>query len=549
MKNRDITLKIPNGFTILEKKRTVDAVTACKLLNSRRLLHYTRAERHKENYEITWHVIRCPYCGRETPAYLKYLQPRELLKGFVRKKAPEEFVSQQLSFYDTGIQKTFLVQNPIRPNKFHCPRCGLVSTAAEPTEFLTVKSSDSVVSVEREIPDFSDLMEIDWINELAINDLTGLREKLVFDFEQGRTYLQIVNETGVCKQLDLTETDSMPTNDILEQQLKTNIQLKMTLRTAFQRRQKEPLPFALSELELPQWILLTQFQGFPRAFYDQIPFSKENPNALHGSFIHIAEQLRTPEAAMAALKNSSLPDIKSVRKLFLEHPGYFFYLKECAMLYGILQDPNLLCRALQPRRSFMSYLTLGFLHRCPGAIKFYQDYARIMGAVGLCRRLESKKIGCENYGYIENYVLSEPDMQEAEHRRWKEKKCHFVRSHQEGFCLPIAPMPPEDIPNSEIDGFSFRWLRSEREYAAAGKAMSNCLGDWEIEEGPVLTVTPNLKGQKGIPVAAVEVESYPRDAKLINQALEAGNKRIEKGSPLYLALRKWCERFNVFWDE
>lgn len=79
--------------------------------------------------------------------------------------------------------------------------------------------------------------------------------------------------------------------------------------------------------------------------------------------------------------------------------------------------------------------------------------------------------------------------------------------------------------------------------------MSNCLGDWEIEEGPVLTVTPNLKGQKGIPVAAVEVESYPGDAKLINQAFEAANKRIEKGSPLYLALRKWCDQFKVAWDE
>lgn len=249
------------------------------------------------------------------------------------------------------------------------------------------------------------------------------------------------------------------------------------------------------------------------------------------------------------MKSSSLPDIKSVRKLFLEHPGYFFYIEECAMLYDIFQDPNLLCRVLQPQNRDKIYPVLSFLHRCPGTLKFYQDYAEVMGTTGLCKELENGKIVYENYGYIETYVLSKPEVQKAEQRCWKERNFPFASSFHGDFCLPIAPKPPEDIPDSEMDGYSFRWLRSEREYVSAGKALSNCLVSWDVECQPVLTVAPLSKGLTKNPIAAVEVEVYPGNDITITQAFEARNRRIEKGSPLYLALHKWCERFNVFWNE
>ena len=73
MEKTEISLRIPLGYRIIEKTKTVDLYTACDILRSRKQRHITSAKRVGDKAILISHRILCPHCGKEAPAYKHYL--------------------------------------------------------------------------------------------------------------------------------------------------------------------------------------------------------------------------------------------------------------------------------------------------------------------------------------------------------------------------------------------------------------------------------------------------------------------------------------------
>ena len=71
MENSVVKLKVNSGYQIVRKTKKVDIVTAYELLNTKQQKNYTEAIIHSDYAELVWHVVRCPYCGKEKSLYEK----------------------------------------------------------------------------------------------------------------------------------------------------------------------------------------------------------------------------------------------------------------------------------------------------------------------------------------------------------------------------------------------------------------------------------------------------------------------------------------------
>lgn len=70
-------IRAPIGYRICERKESMDVDDAVQILSSKKQRKYTSACRHDQDtiVELTRHVLVCPFCGNEVPAYARYLEP------------------------------------------------------------------------------------------------------------------------------------------------------------------------------------------------------------------------------------------------------------------------------------------------------------------------------------------------------------------------------------------------------------------------------------------------------------------------------------------
>ena len=280
------------------------------------------------------------------------------------------------------------------------------------------------------------------------------------------------------------------------------------------------------------FVAFTRYRGFDQKFYDAIPFECDSYR-VDESFDDVSSLFNNPESAMQMLKNSSLPYVKSVKRIFADKQGLFFYIKECEKFYDILKDVNLLCEILS---GINIYNMLSAFHANDGYFYFARDLCKEKGGVFVRDLLIDITFGF--YWCASDYCVMSEYRRKKYISEFKRKENIYDYSTKQRFGEFVLPVPqmPEYIKDCVIGEYFFKSLKTKSEYTLSGEKLNNCLEEYiKYKHNPVTIVI--LEGE---PVAAIEVENDT-----IVQMKKRNNEPIEVYSPLFDAIRKWCKKYNL----
>ena len=532
-------IRIPQGYQFKKKTKKVDLFAAHRIFKGREKRRYTVAERVGEQIRLTAHVLRCPYCGKEVPAYRRFLYPTAETEDF--EIDFDGWLEQQFSF-DAAPPVTLQLQRPEDYRKrFVCPRCGNTSRRADEEVLVTVDANKNGIYLIRELESFSDICAVGWARQEIGLQEDNLFEGIVFDLQGGTTTFAIFDQSKrVLEQRNFETFSKRRELSGLGLLVEESLMLKRELHRLFTEAWPSPLPFQPAELSMLRLALMTRFKGFDRGFYDAVPLT-ETPR-LDPSFDTVAEQLGSVEEAFALLDRSSLPATKSIRRFFAQNSGLFFYLRECELLCSLLDaDVNHLRRLLTHT---CIYDHLADLHIYPALELFLRAFGRVKGVGKLFSLLNTEWPKMMEMAF--HYAMKDEAGRRADEQSWmasgyiKRYKRWVFDPLRPTFSLPVLrDLIPEDIPDCVIRGYCFRWLRTTRDFRDAARALDNCLENWwQVDATSVLTVSYG-----GTILAAVEVDGCE-----INQALTKRNGSIPKDSPLYAIIDHWRKQNGLLWD-
>ncbi len=239
---------------------------------------------------------------------------------------------------------------------------------------------------------------------------------------------------------------------------------------------------------------------------------------------------------MELLKNSKLPYIKSIKRIFYENSGLFFYLRECEIIYSLIKDVNLLFKILSSENIF--YILASF-HNYPGIIDFCSDYCKIKSINNFCFciiQYSQELVGTA----IRYYSLNEYARID-EQSKWTKNKRYFNSSYYtylyantNYFSIPLNVISENKI-DCKIGRYKFKFLKNIRECHIAGNLLNNCLSEWQDYRNHIVIIYKST-----IPVAAVEIKGNK-----ILQFYGRSNKGIDKNSVLFDAYKKWCKFYKL----
>lgn len=529
-------INIQKGFLLVERKSTLPFTDASFYLTSRRARHVTRAAETELGVEITRHAHRCPYCGKEIFAY-DYETP------LPSREDVGEWCNFQLNMFSNDFKAPLEFQEPFTNRKeFFCTRCKNLSEKDDGVIPLTLEIEKNEISLSRPVEDLDQLLAIPWLKVIDLSGNETLTERITFDFESASARLSLEDENGSARVLRMLK-QGMKSEEIgfFGKMLSEHRIVKRKVKNAFQSFCKNPIPFSLKELDFNHFLLLTMFSDFPREFFNAVPWDFE-AGWIMEDFLVPASLLRSPEQALKALAETGLPKTKSVRRIFAQKPGLFFYLPECKKLWDTMEDLNLFCALLRADNVF--YL-LASLHQYPALLTFYQDYGKLCGTRSLLKILKNNAVAVNNRAVA--YASLSACAKEKIQRRIKENRdsadLAYVRALNILFSYPLLPLP-KGGKEVAIDGFTFKWLKNTADCRRAGIELDNCLTEWNGMKNPVAVV---LCGREY--VAAIEVA----DGEVL-QFLGRSNKAVDEDSPLCNAFKKWARLFafkaeNISYDD
>lgn len=302
--------------------------------------------------------------------------------------------------------------------------------------------------------------------------------------------------------------------------------LRGELIAAFTQRFGE-LAFACGELRPERFVELCCFQGWPRAFYDAIPYSLRGAG-LGAGFKRRARRLRFASAFPALYEEAGLPPAKSIRRAVFAQPGLAFYLPELALLWRAMDNIDLF-RGLLGREWIWELLAVLFNY-AEAAELFMRDYMSRRSPKMLMRALQTHVY--ELGDYVACYSALRPAARRFEQRRWGKHFEAFPRSDMltGGFSLPNGN---PGLFEGQFKGFYFAAMRSGADLQKAGQELNNCLHEYEA--GTIYEVL-----SRGKPVAAIELGNGE-----IVQARGRGNAAIAEGSELQRAIASWARQTVV----
>lgn len=241
---------------------------------------------------------------------------------------------------------------------------------------------------------------------------------------------------------------------------------------------------------------------------------------------------------------STLPKVKSIKRIFFEDPGLFFYLRECEDFWSVLSDVNLLRELLQ---SPVIYDVLSQYHLHPGVFDFYKDYVKVKSPRSLLKLLTEHPNRTNDEAMV--YVTYNRRAKLQEQLSWKRGRKvyrNFEEDDEEEYddqCQPSykysTPLAKVDwqIAPCNIDGFVFAWLTNSFDYYETGRTLHNCLRSWDRRLNPVIVVKENNKA-----IAAIEVSVSDR---MVVQAKTAHNEPIKEDSRLSAAFERWKKKYSL----
>lgn len=517
------SVEVHNGFRVLERVERMDIQQAGAILRTKRQRRYTCALRVGLEAILTRHVIVCPACGRQAPAHRGVgvdwcLDWKRIPRNVIDKWADPQtslFDDEGLSFRDLPDVKAY-----------HC-NCGFISRLADQMDVVGLRSDDRRIVLTCDRTELGNLFSFPDLTEKTLP--LPLSEELTFDMERGEAILRVLGSEGECVgELNLMESMKGFIGSTASEVLRVSCPLRRKLLQAFSAVWGAPVPFDKQGVSAEDFVAMTLFHGYPRSFYDAIPYSTIN-GALHESFRDIAGKLRNAADLPKVYEASVLPKTKAIKRLFYASPGLFFYLKEAEFLWQITSDRNVFERRIMGLPNI--YEVLSLLHRYPRTKAFFEDYAQAKGASGLAARLEHRWHEEAKLVALQ-YAAMDEDTRAKERAVWK--RLALLQWAGTPYSLPMRP-GSDRIRNCTIDGYSFVWLRTRSDYRKAGHRMGNCLTQWESSCNPVIVVKKD-----GEYCAAIEMEGNE-----VVQARAQRNYSVRQDAKLYQAFCKWLKRYSL----
>ncbi len=533
----DIHISVSDGYRILEQTETVDIFLAHQWLTTKKQHRYTGAVRDGDLATLTKHVLRCPHCENQIPAYARFANPCfDTFYPSSRRLSPDAvsaWASLQYSFCPQEVD-TLVLNRVYTPDgrPFTCPHCGRESRKYRTSMPVTASTRRGKVTLSCITHDLGDLLRLPWARRTRLRPTLPLEERVVFNLKTGKCWISMRSADGALLAIRNICGDGDWKDSILFRLLEENRRVKKAAAACFRRLWEGPLPFSSQEVTPERLVLLCRHVGFPRSFYTRTPFGEGGHLAVR-SFRSAAKKLHTPTGLQQMLRQSLLPQTKAVRKQFFRSPEYAFYLPELEFLYGCLGNTDLFLQLFD--RPF-TFELLAFLHQypyfpesCSGPGVFFRDYASVRSPHSLLSRLEHR-MG-EMRVYAIHYSCLSPAARKREQKTWARESIR---------CCPVfphsVPMRTSRIPDTRVDGYDFVLLKTLEDCHKAGAALHNCLEEWEMGGNPVFAVK---KGARYL--AAIEVENDNR----ILQAYADRNTPMPLSPKLFHAYQKWARMFGL----
>lgn len=195
MENSVVKLKVNSGYQIVRKTKEVDLSTAFEILSSKKQKEYTEAMVYDDYAELVWHVVRCPYCGKETSLYEKEN------RGARRKFFDEEIavkIGEQYSFFEKAEEHIVFHEEKQPAETYNCKKCRHSSKHSEEVSVITIIHDEKSINVFHVIRNMEDLLKVRWIDKISFNTIFPLCEKITFDFEKGKIFLFVIDKNEKC---------------------------------------------------------------------------------------------------------------------------------------------------------------------------------------------------------------------------------------------------------------------------------------------------------------------------------------------------------------
>ena len=526
-------LNIPDGYTITEKCITMPLDAAASLLKTKRQHRYTSALRMGDNAVLTRHIFTCPHCRRSSPAYACFFSTGEYLCSRIPREVIDGWYAPQISMFDE--ETTFLELNRALTSENHhgstCPCCGIQSFQGTASYSVQLRSDGETVSLSHITFSPETLLSIpSYEVDTNVSFFPPLTESVIFDFLSGKTFFRITDKADVLLYEEgVSSISNIWKDTLLYKLIQNNTLVQRRLRHLFSMQMHAEFPFSKAECIPEHFAVTTRFQGFPRSFYDAIPCISKT-GELDESFSEVSAALKRADMLPAIYNSSSLPRMKSIRKIFFANPGLFFYLTEAAALWDIIMDPNFF-------RSIFSlpriYEILAFLHQFPGSMDFFADYANREGIKALVSLLTdfsgTVKLLAIRYAAMNHITRKTESFTFEKDDEMPEPQVGLAYSY------PIHTKRTSDIVDSIVNGYRFVRLRTFRDYALVGKELHNCLDEHYPAIHPIFAIKKESLFQ-----GVIEIRND-----LIMQARVFNNAPIETSPHIYAAFKKWAKHNSL----
>ena len=521
-----ISFSIPNGFRFNHHTRTVRLDEAAAILCTRRQRRYSSVTRRDLDFTLRQDAVVCPYCGRSTPAYDRFME-EDKPAGYVaepRISAPEinAWLMNRSLFED---DQELVLNNVWNEDYFQCPRCGRISFAYPTSSRVELSIAKGVIRFTA----FDSQGGLDVSSYLMAAAVSGyqlrfpLCETVCFA-KGGKTWMSVVDARNhVLKIRDI----SVPNTDWYHSKvclLLTHSRLaRRKLAQAFESVWNSPLPYTHAELTPETFLLLNRHRGFSRIFFDMLP---SDDGMIDRSFRSTARRLWAVQLLTKLYASSGLPTQKTIKKNFYEMPYLFWYLPELVKLWGAFDNTDLFNVFL---KRTACYDVLTFFHFYPTCIDFFCDFAREKGCKAFIRIISRAEDLEKVQAYAWRYACGNDSLRRSERKRWKNWDSILRSDISFSGIFPPGIRAGVRYRNLDVAGFQFCWLTGKKAFVQAGEALDNCLAEHGPDDMKVAVIR-----QGAAILAAVELRNGR-----ITQAKMHHNLPIDRESRLWEAIIKW----------
>lgn len=192
---KEIEMTLPRfGYTVIRREKEIDRDRATEYLTSKRQRRITKAVMGEQTVKVEQTVIRCPRCGKDTPAYADFLDETDESFQSIPPWRIAEWADRQVRLFRRGSPE-LRFREPELPSKwFICPLCRMASRKSVGDIRVRITETQKRIRVSVALG-IEDLFAIPWMPSWQIGN-EELYETVTSHLRKHRFYLTVEGENG-----------------------------------------------------------------------------------------------------------------------------------------------------------------------------------------------------------------------------------------------------------------------------------------------------------------------------------------------------------------